>query len=151
MSDFEFGESSQRELETMHPDLQKIFELALTLSKVDFGISEGYRSIERQHRLFLQGKSKIDGISRKGKHNYTPSLAGDIYAYHPVSSFRRQIIYDPVHLSYIAGVMDAAAAVLLTQEEITHKLRWGGNWDSDGVIIYDQSFDDMPHFELVPA
>ena len=31
---------------------------------------------------------------------------------------------------------------------IDHVIRWGGNWDSDGVIIRDQGFDDLVHFEL---
>lgn len=144
-----FGKNSKKQLDTCHSDLQKIFILTLKWSKVDFGISEGNRPVERQFQLFLEGKSKIDGKTKKGKHNYMPSLAGDIYAYHPNTELRRRMAYDKVHLAYIAGVIDAVVEHLLEKGEITHRIRWGANWDNDGVIDMDQHFDDYPHFELI--
>lgn len=146
---YSFGSNSLMNLSTCHPDLQKVLSLALSRSEIDFGISEGHRSLERQLKLFREGKSKIDGISRKGKHNYKPSMAADIYVYHPDVDTRKKIIYDRVHLAYIAGVIQSCAKELLEKGEITHKLRWGGNWDSDGIIGLDQSFDDFPHHELI--
>ena len=143
------GVNSNEKLNTCHQDFQKIIRLAISRSKVDFGVSEGHRAIERQHKLFLEGKSKIDGYTKKGKHNYKPSLAGDIYAYHPNRKVRERIIYDPLTLSYIAGVIDSCAQELYSKKEITHLIRWGGNWDSDGIIKYDQRFNDLPHFELI--
>jgi len=124
-------------------------KLAISRSKVDFGISEGYRSVERQNDLYRQGKSKIDGLEKKGKHNYNPSMAVDIYAYHSDLETRRKIVYDKTHLAYIAGIVQSCAVELYNQEAITHNIRWGGNWDSDGIIGLDQSFDDYPHFELI--
>lgn len=146
---FEFGKRSNEKLDTCHKDLQKITRLAIKRSHVDFGISEGNRSIERQYQLFLEGKSKIDGINTKGKHNYKPSLAEDIYIYHPNLETRRKLAYDKVHLAYVGGVITACAYELYEKGETTHLIRWGANWDSDGVIDYDQSFDDYPHFELI--
>ena len=151
MTGFEFGKSSREKLKTMHLDLQKIFGLAIRMTKVDFGISEGHRPPKRQLQLFEKGLTKIDGISKKGKHNYIPSLAGDIYIYHPDPKTRKDLIYDRQHLCYVAGVIDAAAEILLEKGEISHRIRWGGNWDSDGVLDYDQEFDDLPHFELIKA
>lgn len=144
-----FGSRSIKNLKTAHRDLQIIFEEVLKRSKIDFGITEGHRSLARQYELFRQGKSRIDGRTKKGKHNYLPSLAVDIYTYHPDLSTRRRIAYDTNHLAYIAGVVDAVVEDLLFDGLITHKVRWGGNWDGDGVIALDQSFDDLPHFELV--
>lgn len=143
-----FGRNSQEKLNTCHPDLIKIMTLALSRSSVDFGVSEGERSLSRQKELYDQGKSKIDGIRKKGKHNYSPSLACDIYAYHPDPATRRKIIWDLGTLCYIAGVVKSCAEELLSKGEISHTVRWGGNWDMDGVILLDQSFDDLPHFEL---
>ena len=145
---FKFGTRSSQNLDTCHKDLQKIMKLAISRTQVDFGISEGYRSVERQKQLFDEGKSKIDGINQKGKHNYNPSLAVDIYAYHPDLETRRKLAYDRMTLAYIGGIVDACAAELLEKGETSHTIRWGANWDSDGVIDYDQSFDDFPHFEL---
>lgn len=147
--EYSFGERSVKELNTCNADLIKIMKLALSKSKVDFGISEGHRSLSRQKELFDEGKSKIDGISKKGKHNYVPSLAVDIYIYHPDIDTRRKLVYDKIHLAYVAGIIEAASKELVKKGEVSHKIRWGANWDSDGVIDFDQSFDDYPHFELI--
>lgn len=146
---YNFGKGSTYKLNTCHVDLIKIMKLAITRSRVDFGVSEGNRSLLRQKQLFDEGKSKIDGISKKGKHNYIPSLAADIYIYHPDLNTRRKLLYDKIHLSYVAGIIQASAEELADKGEVNHKIRWGANWSMDGVIDYDQSFDDYPHFELV--
>ena len=132
-----------------HEDLHKIVFLAILRSKVDFGITKGYRYIERQKILYHEGKSKIDGVKKRSKHNQMPSMALDIYCYHPDIQLRQKIIYSKSHLAYIAGIIDSCAMELFDKGEITHKIRWGGNWDGDGVIDFDQSFDDFPHFELI--
>ena len=144
-----FSKNSKEKLRSCHPDLQKILSLAISRSKIDFGISEGHRSLKRQKELFDQGKSKIDGILKIGKHNHKPSLAADIYIYHPDPEIRKKLVYDKSHLSYIAGIIDSCALELLERSEISHGIRWGANWDNDGVIDYDQAFDDFPHFELI--
>lgn len=146
---YAFGKNSNKKLSTCHIDLQKIMNLAISRSKVDWGISEGHRPKTRQYQLYLEGKSKIDGYKVEGKHNKKPSEAADIFAYHPDLATRRKIAYDRTSLSYIAGLIDACAKELYDQGKISHLIRWGANWDSDGVIDYDQSFDDFPHFELI--
>ena len=142
----------------MHQDLQNIFSLAISRSKVDFGISEGHRPVQVQQQYYAIGRTvqlhrktitNVDGVRIKGKHNYDPSEAGDIYIYHPDKSTRDKIKYSDVHMAYIAGLMDSCAEELFAKGEITHKIRWGGNWDGDGIIALDQSFDDLPHFELI--
>lgn len=147
---YSFGERSLQNLNTCHEDLILIMKIAISRSKIDFGISEGYRTIARQRDLFNAGKSKIDGVTRKGKHNLVPSEACDIFCYHESQSVRKKLAYDKRHLAYIAGVIDAVVEELLDNEQINHEIRWGGNWDSDGVIDFDQNFDDYPHFELIP-
>lgn len=145
---YQFGKRSIDNLNTCHIDLQKVMQLSIRISYVDFGISEGHRSIDRQNKLFKEGKSKIDGVSKKGKHNFNPSLAVDIYTYHPDLETRRKLAYDKVHLAYIGGVIQASAKILYDDGEISHLIRSGFNWDKDGVIGLDQSFDDYPHHEL---
>ena len=148
---FTFGNRSTEKLSSCHPDLILIHQLAISRTRIDYGISEGHRSLERQKELFDQGRSMIDGIERMGKHNYQPSLATDIYIYHPDAAIRQKLVYDVGSLCYVAGVIISCTAELLAQEKITHGIRWGGNWDKDGIILMDQSFDDLPHFELSPS
>lgn len=155
---FSFGNTSKKRLSTCHIDLQKIFNLAISRSKVDFGISEGHRSVMVQQAYYAIGRTKelhrkpitnVDGVEKVGKHNLEPSEAGDLYIWHPDKKTRLKIAYDKSHLSYIAGLIDACAKELYEKGEITHLIRWGANWDSDGIIDYDQNFDDFPHFELI--
>jgi peptidoglycan LD-endopeptidase CwlK len=146
---YTIGNRSAAILKDCHNDFYKIVNYALQLSDVDFGIAEGHRSLKRQQELFNQGKSKIDGVNKKGKHNYKPSLAIDIFAYHPDAEVRRQIAYDLNTLCYIAGVIISASKILYSKGLIRTQIRWGGNWDGDGIIIKDQSFNDLVHFELV--
>ena len=141
---YHFGKRSKEALASCHADLQLIAEEALKCSHIDFKIVEGHRSIGRQRQLYDEGKSKIDGITRKGKHNHSPSLAFDVCVVAKGAD-----AYDEQHLCYLGGVITATAAGLLASEKISHRLRWGGNWDSDGVIIYDQRFIDLPHFEVI--
>jgi peptidoglycan LD-endopeptidase CwlK len=144
MSTYIFGTASIQRLSTCHPDLQKILNTALKVSDVDFGVAEGYRSVEDQQRYFKEGKSKIDGVTTLGKHNEKPSMAADIYPF-----IGGKANYDLETLSYLAGIFHAVSEMLYNQREITHHLRWGGNWDMDGEVLIDQSFDDRPHIELV--
>ncbi|GAB5407828.1 MAG: peptidase [Balneolaceae bacterium] len=149
---FHFGNSSTTKLLTCHEDLQKILQLAISRSRIDFGIAEGHRSLERQkEHLMKKGKSRIDGIEKKGKHNYEPSQAADIYVYHPDIEIRRKLAYDRPSLCYIAGIVFSCAGELFRKEEITHSIRWGGNWDKDWFFLQDQNFDDLPHFELIES
>jgi len=46
---------------------------------------------------------------------------------------------------YVLGVAEA----LLQQGVISHRVRWGGDWDGDKDTT-DQRFNDLVHFELVP-
>lgn len=135
---------SKQRLATCHPDLQLIISTAINISDIDFGVSEGHRSIEKQQQYFAEGKSKIDGVTKKGKHNYEPSLAVDIYPW-----IEGKADWDNEHLSYLSGIIHAVAEMLLREGRITHRIRWGGNWDMDGTIITDQTFQDRPHFELI--
>lgn len=141
---YNFSEASLKKLETCHIDLQKIMKLAISISDIDFGIAEGHRSIEDQQKYFKEGKSKIDGITKLSKHNYTPSLAVDIFPF-----FDGEVQWEVSHSTYLAGLIHGVSEMLFKNNEITHKIRWGGNWDMNGVILIDQSFDDRPHFELV--
>lgn len=144
-----FGKRSSKRLSTVHVDLQKIATLVISRTNIDFSITEGARSVERQKKLFDKGLTTKDGINNVGKHNLTPAEAIDIAIYHKDTAFKYRVLFDPAHLAYVAGIFWSCALELYEKGEIEHVIRWGGNWDSDGVIKYDQSFLDMPHLELI--
>lgn len=131
---YTFGVKSNARLSTCDKRLQEICEKALSYGVMDITILEGHRPIHRQQELFVQGKSQIDGINKKGRHNYLPSRAVDVAPY-PVDWDNEQ------KFTILAGLMFAAAA------ELGYKITWGGSWDGS----FDKSktsFLDLPHIQL---
>jgi len=127
----DFGTESRKRLDTCHMDLQEICELVIP--NYDFTVLEGFRSNARQDDLFRQGKSKLR--AGQSKHNNQPSNAVDIAPY-PIDWNNANRFY------LLAGFIFQAAS------QLDIKLRWGGDWDSDWIHT-DQSFHDLPHFELI--
>jgi len=144
------GERSMIRLETCHVDLITLGVYVSERSPVDFGIMEGARSDEKQLEYFLTGKSMIDPrnpeLRKKGKHLYTPSRAFDFYVY---IRGRRDLAYDQVHMAFLGGFFRSCALDLLERGKMKYDIRWGANWDRDGLLLHDQSLDDMPHIELI--
>lgn len=132
---FTFGKRSVKELETCDGRLQHILLEAIECAQMDFTILQGHRSVEEQEKLFHEGKTKIDGVSRLSKHNFSPSLAVDLAPYPINWNDRDRFLYLGGFILGVAGQLDI-------------KLRWGGDWNSNGILT-DQSFFDLPHFELV--
>lgn len=124
-----FSQKSLSNLSTCHPDLQKLFNEVIKY--FDCTIIEGYRSEEDQFKAFKDGRSKI--ISG-GKHNNSPSLAVDVAPF-PIDWQDKERFY------YFAGFVKGIATSLGI------KIRWGGDWNENNNLK-DQSFFDLPHFEL---
>lgn len=163
MKNYAFSLRSLERLRSCHPDLQLIMEEAIKVSPIDFGISHGRRSPEEQHELYQKGRVKLndgtwtiqhkalvvtyrDGYEKKSMHNYTPSRAVDFYCW------PAQISYDPMHLSVVGGIIIATANRLFDEGRVTHRIKWGNDWNMDGILVEKdprERFTDLPHFELV--
>lgn len=162
MSAHKLGTLSKKVYDTLHPDLQKVIDVALEKCVVDMTLYEGYRPPEVQFEYYKKGRrydddthswvvvnrkaviTNIDGYKVKGNHNYNPSHAVDLRAYVPG---KEQLTWDHVHLTYIAATLITIAEFLYEKGEITHLLRWGNNWDLDGDLS-DNKLVDMPHLEI---
>lgn len=139
---FTFGERSRKNLKGVHPNLVKVLERALELSSIDFFVNEGVRTPERQQELYAQGRTKPGPKvtwTLKSNHFINPRTgyghAVDIYA-HPFNPNQ-----SPVTSRALAAVMLRAA------HELDIPIRWGADWDRDGVF-YEKGESDSPHFEL---
>ena len=146
MKEHRFGNKSNERLLTCQRDLIKIMMLAISRSNIDFSIVEGHRPVSVQLEYY-NANPPLTRV-KFGKHNLDPSNAVDICIWHPNRATRMKIAYDPKHLCYVAGIIQACAVELHAKGEVEHLIRWGGNWDKDDVIIYDQSFQDLVHFEI---
>ena len=157
-----FGSTSKKVLDTLHPDLVKILELAIKRSPVDFGLHAGARTVEKQQEYYDTGKSRVnpkaypseEDLAKKGKHITIPghpvyglSRAVDLHVSEKHNG--KSLAWDDTHLAMVAGVIVSCAKELLEKSEVTHKIRWGGDWSMDGVIALDQKLKDLPHFELL--
>jgi peptidoglycan L-alanyl-D-glutamate endopeptidase CwlK len=131
---YHFSKKSLHELHTCDVHLQELLFTALKLTPMDFTILQGYRSTEEQKRLFAEGKTKLDGVNRISKHNNTPSHAVDVAPY-PIDWT------DMERFRFLGGLILGVAGCRGL------RIRWGGDWDGDGSFK-DQTFDDLPHFEL---
>lgn len=153
-----YGEKSKKRLLEGHLDIQKIFNLFITRTKIDISIIEVHRSIETQQKYYAIGRTvdlhkktitNVDGINKVGKHNKKPSEAVDFMVWHNDKYLRNKIAYDKAHLMYVYGILDSCAQELYDKGEISHLIRSGSNWDMDGVLFIDQNFADAPHIELI--
>lgn len=146
---YKFGEASKKRLNTCHPDLILICEEVIKV--YDFAVLEGIRTMQQQQEYYSLGRSQLDGVKNKSKHqdNGTgKSMAIDIIPYKKGENIFSGKEKDNRRFYYLAGLMKMTALKLKSEGKITHDLRWGGDWDSDDIYS-DQNFDDLPHFELV--
>lgn len=144
---YTFGNKSKKEIESCHSDMRKICHEVI--KSVDFSALEGKREDKRQYDLFLDGKSKVNGRTNKSKHQTTIenplSMALDVAPF-PIDFSNNEKAKARFYM--LAGYFFQVANTLHEKGDISHKLRWGGDWDSDKEFG-DQSFDDLGHFELV--
>lgn len=119
---FRLSARSDERLQGVHPDLVKIVRRAIALTAVDFGVTEGRRTLERQRELVAQGKSQTLNSRHLTGH------AVDVAAY-----MNGAVSWDMAHYQQIAAAMKAAA------KELGLPIVWGGDW---------KSLRDGPHFEL---
>ena len=122
MITFIFSERSERYLALVHPDLVRIARRSLELTLVDFGVSEGVRTLEKQKQLLKSGKSQTLNSRHLTGH------AIDICAYPtPKGS------WDFPDYELIAAAFKQASS------ELNIPVEWGGDW---------QTFKDGVHFQL---
>ena len=148
---FELSQRSLSRLEGVDERLVRVVCSAIRLSNIDFGVSEGLRTEERQKELVASGASK----TMKSKH--LEGRAVDLVGY-----IGEKISWEVTTYDDIADAMKMAA-----QAEGV-KVRWGAAWHIDDVCEYKgtmeeamndyidlrrsqgkRPFIDAPHFELM--
>jgi len=124
---------------------------AIELTEIDFGVTQGLRTIEEQEALVAKGASK----TMKSKH--IDGLAVDLMAYVNGRGCWELNVYDE-----IADAMKAAA------QELDVPIRWGAAWHINDIREWEgtmeeamndyvdtrrgqgkRPFIDAPHFEIM--
>ena len=155
---FVLGAVSRARLRGLHPRLTAVVERAIMISAVDFKVVEGVRSDEQCRINYGKGRTiaqcRAAGIDA---HYAAPALAKVTWLRNPLNSRHRQqpdgfghavdllpAPYDWKDLKpfdLVARAMRGAAAGLGVA------IRWGADWDADGVAR-ERGETDSPHFEL---
>lgn len=128
---FYLSKRSLNNLEGVHPLLVKVVKRAIEITRVDFGVIEGLRTVERQRTLLAEKKSK----TMRSKHLKQPDGYG-----HAVDLFPGSWT-DDAKFCAVHDAMQQAA------EQYGVKLRWGGDFNGDGHTVGTDNWDS-PHFEL---
>ncbi len=119
---FRLSQKSLSRLQGVHPRLVAVVKRAIEISEIDFMVTEGLRTKERQAELVKKGASKT--MNSKHLTGHAVDLAARVDG---------RIRWDWPLYARLAGVVKAAAA------ELGLPITWGGDW---------RSFRDGPHFEL---
>ena len=120
--DFRFSKRSLDNLKGVNPELVKVVHKALELSEIDFVVTEGLRTLERQRVLYDQGKSQTMNS------NHLTGNAVDIAAL-----VDGTVSWDLNYYKVISTAFKAASV------ELGIPINWGGDW---------KGFIDAVHFEL---
>ena len=147
---FNLSQKSLDRLECVNDDMVRVVKKAIELTKVDFGVICGLRTVEEQEELVAKGASQ----TMKSKH--IDGLAVDLMAYLGGRASWELNLYDD-----IADAMKEAAKL----ENVG--VRWGAAWQIDNMADWDgtmeeamnayidlrrsqgrRPFIDGPHFEL---
>lgn len=148
---FKLSKRSLDRLDGVHPDLVAVVNRAIELTTIDFAVTEGLRTAERQLELYRKGASQI---AKGGTH--VSGQAVDLVAYIGDRISWELNLYD-----------DIADAMKLAAIELDVPIRWGAAWHIDDIRTWDgtmqdamdnyidlrrsqgkRPFIDGPHFEL---
>lgn len=133
-----FNSRSMMKLFTCHPELQTLFNHVI--KTVDCTILQGFRGEDDQNKAFDERRSKLTWPN--SKHNHNPSLAVDVTPY--------PIDFENTNLAlWFGGYVLGMAQALKDQREMTHSIRWGGDWDNDDKLNKPRELNDLVHFELL--
>ena len=134
---FKLSITSRTKLSGVDPELIAIVNLALKISKVDFGIPVhgGIRTKEEQNQLFRDKKSKADGYVKESRHQSGEAV--DFYAY-----VDGKASWHEDHLAMVACAFLQSAAILKIP------VNWGGLWKSNKTTNGIPYGWDMAHIEL---
>lgn len=145
---FRFSKASLDRLATVRPDLQRVTQRALELSKVDFVVTQGKRTRDEQMRLYGKGRTGAAVIKQGIPAHYAkPNEAIVTWTMNSNHLSGNAVDIAP----YVNGKIEwddngklglwpqLAAAFKEAAAELGVSIQWGGDWKQKV---------DRPHFEL---
>ena len=153
---FRLSQRSMDRLEGVHPHMTAVVERAIQLTEVDFGVTQGVRTLDEQKANVAAGRSQ----TMASKHLLQDdgfSHAVDVVAYIGPDVSWELNVYD-----------DICDAFKEAAKEVGCSIKWGAAWSEGDIRTYKGSaedammayvdlrrsqgrrpFIDAPHFELM--
>ena len=147
---FKLSQRSLDRLDSVDPDLIKVVKYAIGVTKVDFGVIEGVRTLEKQKELVAAGASK----TMNSKH--LKGLAVDLMAYVGGRGCWELKVYDDIADAMNQGAIEYGVPIV-----------WGASWHIRNIADWEgtmeeamndyidtrrkegkRPFIDGPHFEI---
>jgi len=148
---FKLSQRSIDKMDGVDSNLVAVVKRAIELTKIDFGVIYGMRTLEEQEKLFAAGKSQ----TMKSKH--LVGRAVDLMAYVDGKGCWELNVYD-----------DLCDAMKEAAKELGVAIKWGAAWSEGDIRTYEgtaeesmmkyidlrrsqgkRPFIDGPHFELM--
>ena len=148
---FSLSSRSLKKLEGVDDTLVEVVKEAIQLTKVDFGVTFGMRTLEQQKELYDSGRSQ----TMKSKH--LDGRAVDLVAYFGSDVSWELNVYD-----------DICDAMAEAARRNTLAIKWGAAWSEGDIRMYTgtaedamnayidlrrsqgrRPFIDAPHFEMM--
>jgi peptidoglycan L-alanyl-D-glutamate endopeptidase CwlK len=159
---FTLSAKSVERLEGVHPSLVKVVETAISLSSQDFMVVEGVRSRDAMCVNWGKGRTTAQCTTVGVPAVYAkPDLAKVTWLADPFRSNHRIMpdgfghavdlgalvdgVYDGEHQAPYDAI---AVAMFKAASQLGLHVRWGADWDEDG-IAHEHGEGDMAHFELI--
>jgi peptidoglycan LD-endopeptidase CwlK len=148
---FKLSQRSLDKLDGVNPKLVAVVQKAILLTKIDFGVTYGLRTVEEQEKLVAAGRSQ----TMKSKH--ITGHAVDLMAYVDGKGCWELNVYDDLADAMAKAARDEGVAI-----------RWGAAWHINDIRMYKgtmeqammdyidlrrsegkRPFIDGPHFEMM--
>ena len=135
------GKFSISNLDTCRSEI--IETVNIVVLEFDVRVLEGVRSWDRQAQLLFEEKTTL----KPGKSRHNPPKLADGTEDKEWKSDAVDVAPYPIDWNDAKRFIYMAGLFIGAGRSLGYDFRWGGNWDEDQVIIDDQNFDDLPHFE----
>jgi peptidoglycan L-alanyl-D-glutamate endopeptidase CwlK len=148
---FRFSTRSQEKLIGVDSELKEIVSLAITYTKIDFGVIEGVRTVAQQKALVESGASQtMESKHLKGR-------AVDLMAYVNGRGCWELNVYDDIADAMKRAAIESNVAVRWGAAwTVTDIRKWNGTMEQAMNSYIDtrrgqgrRPFIDAPHFELM--
>ena len=148
---FKLSQRSFQKLVDVHPDMVAVVKHAIAVTKIDFGVTYGVRTVEELEILVAAGRSQTM------KSNHLDGRAVDGVAYFGSDISWELNVYDDICDAFAEAARRNSVAI-----------KWGAAWSEGDIRMYQgtaedamnayidlrrsqgrRPFIDAPHFEMI--